>query len=399
MAKFLWTERTNFGPSPRYLSATAYDSTRSRTVLFGGISVADNRHGDTWEWDGSLWTQMEDIGPSQRDGAGMAYDSARKVSILFGGFGGETLGDTWQWDGTDWTQLSESGPSSRSAHAMAFDSKRRRTVLFGGATAKGNAGDTWEFDGQDWTQVQDAGPSARNGHSMAYDSAGGRVVLFGGFGLVSDTWAWDGQEWAQIAEFGPPALANAGMVSTGGSLVLYGGVIAPDKSPLGNTWGFDGKRWTQLQDIGPGPLQSPGMAFDSGRNQVVLFGGLTVQIGNDGQASALSGGTWECPVGVPPSNVSVSSLSLPPQVFGQNPTPMVISLSGPAPAGGVVVTITGPVFSPSGLDLPPVTIPAGQSGQTIQVVFAPMPLGGAVTIAAQTPGTPAFTRVVTISPG
>jgi hypothetical protein len=112
LSKLLWTQRAKFGPSPRYTSAIAYDSTRRRTVLFGGLSPA-GRLSDTWEWDGSFWTQMHHTGPAPRAGGAIAYDEANQVSTLFGGNGTNErpLGDTWKWDGTDWTKLSESGPS------------------------------------------------------------------------------------------------------------------------------------------------------------------------------------------------------------------------------------------------------------------------------------------------
>jgi hypothetical protein len=83
MSQFLWTRRTNFGPAPRNASAIAYDSNRSRTLLFGGD--AQGVQGDTWEWDGSYWTQMDDIGPGPLLGAAMAFDSARSRAVLFGG--------------------------------------------------------------------------------------------------------------------------------------------------------------------------------------------------------------------------------------------------------------------------------------------------------------------------
>lgn len=67
MSKFLWTQRSNFGPSPRAFHALAYDCNRKRVALFGGNSnQAGSFFGDTWEWDGSYWTQMDDIGPAAR---------------------------------------------------------------------------------------------------------------------------------------------------------------------------------------------------------------------------------------------------------------------------------------------------------------------------------------------
>ncbi len=59
-----WRARTNPG---RASHAMAYDSTRQKTLLFGGYYLSDL--GDTWEWDGSAWTQMAATGPSARQRA------------------------------------------------------------------------------------------------------------------------------------------------------------------------------------------------------------------------------------------------------------------------------------------------------------------------------------------
>jgi hypothetical protein len=36
MAKLLWSQRQDMGPSPRWSHAMAFDAVRKRTVLFGG---------------------------------------------------------------------------------------------------------------------------------------------------------------------------------------------------------------------------------------------------------------------------------------------------------------------------------------------------------------------------
>ena len=70
-----------------------------------------------------LWTQKQDVGPSARGEHGIAYEEARERAVLFGGrAGGGTLqGDTWEWDGTDWIEVAETGPDARSGHARAHD--------------------------------------------------------------------------------------------------------------------------------------------------------------------------------------------------------------------------------------------------------------------------------------
>ena len=108
MARYLWTQREDIGPSPRVGHAMTYDSARSQTVLFGGDSLTGSFLNDTWQWNGQYWTQVADIGPSPRRDQGLCFDSARNVALLFGGASGEApCGDTWSWDGQDWTQLDE----------------------------------------------------------------------------------------------------------------------------------------------------------------------------------------------------------------------------------------------------------------------------------------------------
>ena len=408
MPKFLWTQRSNFGPSARLDLAMAYDSNRGRTVLFGGRPPADGSAplGDTWEWDGSYWTQVDDFGPPARVQHAMVYDSVRKVTILFGGNSGSgtntsALGDTWQWDGQNWTQLSNSGPSARVSHAMAFDATRNQTVLFGGADATGPLQDTWQFDGQDWTRLENSGPSPRSYHAMAYDAVNARVTLFGGGvpangaagnSVLGDTWAWDGNTWVQIATFGPSARQAAAMVWMGDTTLLFGGIGVP--SLLGDTWEFDGKLWSQRQDIGPGARSDHGMTFDTARNRVVLFGGTNAS----GGANVPLGDTWEHEedqtAATPPvSSVSVTSVQA--AVAGQIVT-ITIFLSGPAPAGGAVVHLS---VAASGDTLLPsdVTAPAGSTGTQVQLNLQnEVPGGTSLVISANTDGTPPATATVTV---
>ena len=68
--------------------------------MFGG--KPDNHSsillGDTWEWDGSTWTLNGASGPSSRDNFGMAYDSGRSRTVLFGGLtSAGTSGDLWEY--------------------------------------------------------------------------------------------------------------------------------------------------------------------------------------------------------------------------------------------------------------------------------------------------------------
>jgi hypothetical protein len=378
MASFFWTQKQDIGPNKRTNHGLTYDGARKRVILFGG-DPGGPPFADTWNWDGALWTQVADTGPIARHGLAMAFDSARKCIVLFGGASGSNLfADTWTWDGTEWTQVADTGPAARSGHALAYDDARERVVLFGGRTAANPLGDTWEWDGTEWTQVQDVGPSARLAHAMAFDSTASRVVLLGGAGAngagLNDTWLWDGTAWTQAADTGPDPRAASAMVAAA-TIVLFGGVnsIDPESSPAnriiyGDSWRWDDNAWTKVQDIGPAPRWGHGMAFRSDAGHIVLIGGSSVFA--PAQDASLQSGvmrdTWEAPdagvvpgPGPDPAPVTIQSLVITPTQMERPCTVNgMITLSGPAPAGGATVQLTK--FAQFDMGDPSVFVPGSQ---------------------------------------
>jgi len=298
VARFLWTQKQDVGPSARWGHAMAYDAVRQRTVLFGGDDGTGAVLRDTWTWDGEFWTQVSDIGPSARAGHGLAWDSARNIALLFGGNG--MLGDSWTWDGADWTQVEDSGPTPRYGHAMAFDPVRGQVVLFGGSpTFTTMVNDTWAWDGNAWTQVEDNGPAPRRHAAVAWDGPRQRLVLFGGEGsngqVFGDTWAWDGAVWTQVEDVGPTAAIGAAMCAGETGLVLFGGLSAVGgggaRTVFDDSWVFDGTHWTQRQDIGPLARWGHTLVRDAQRNTLVLFGGFSGEPAVGGSKTFAD--TWE----------------------------------------------------------------------------------------------------------
>jgi hypothetical protein len=399
MPAFFWTQKQDIGPSSRTSHGLTYDGERKRVVLFGGDPGGPPLD-DTWAWDGDLWTQVADTGPSARHALATAFDSARKCIVLFGGASGSNLlADTWTWDGTEWTQVADTGPAARSGHALAYDDARERVVLFGGSRAANPLGDTWEWDGTEWTQVQDVGPSARRAHALAFDPTASRVVLFGGAGAngagLNDTWLWDGTAWTQAADTGPDPRAACAMVAAT-NIVLFGGVNSIDPNfpsanriIYGDSWRWDGHAWTKVQDIGPAPRWGHGMAFRSDAGRIVLVGGSSV-FGPAQDASLQAGimrDTWEhADQGVGPS-VTIQSLAITPPNIGGNTANGMITLSGPAPAGGAAVLLTMQPVNPL-ISLPAqIVIPANSNSdgfviQCGQPIAAPISVVVTATLGA-----------------
>ena len=106
-----------------------------------------------------------------------ATDSTRSKTVMFGGWGDATcvalLDDTWEWDGRQWREvgagvgeMSGERPQARTVAAMAFDSGLGRIVMYAGRGAERQAhGDLWAWDGKRWRRLDQArsvGSAGRN---------------------------------------------------------------------------------------------------------------------------------------------------------------------------------------------------------------------------------------------
>ncbi len=94
---------TPVSPMGRWAHAMAYHADRRRVVMFGGYGPSwpsGSALADTWEYDGSMWTQLSlSLFPAAREQHAMAYDSTRSVTVLFGGLAspGGVESDTWEF--------------------------------------------------------------------------------------------------------------------------------------------------------------------------------------------------------------------------------------------------------------------------------------------------------------
>ena len=169
------------------------------------------------------------------------------------GTGENYLDDTWVWDGTNWTRkLPVNSPIPRDIPVMAYDAALQQTVLYGGRNNEfgigtyRELGDTWCWDGNNWTQKNPAtNPPLRSYPGMAYGSDRQKVVLFGGLDPngndLADTWLWDGLTWTQLTLTTNPSPRDGAagqLVYDSGQqqIVLFGGYSSTAGKDLADTW-------------------------------------------------------------------------------------------------------------------------------------------------------------------
>lgn len=306
-------------PSPRHSFALAFDSKRSRTVLFGGLSRPDPAADavpkqDTWDYDGAtgVWTERTAAGakPSARYGHASAFDAGRNKFVLFSGFNisaGDARRDVWEWDGMtgSWIERLETPttdlPPGKMGSRMTFDSKRGRVLLFAGfnqneATpvagkmySMGFSRETWELDTTSgkWSdrELTAANPSERQQHALAFDPVSGTTLLFGGADAsgyvgLDDTWEWDGKKWAvRMPAAKPSARMRTAMAYDPArkSIVLFGGRDV-NGAQRDDMWEWTAGMWKQIPvSGGPSTRDGHAMATDSARNKVILYGGVVNQ--------------------------------------------------------------------------------------------------------------------------
>ena len=447
-----WMQVEDTGPDARSGHHLAFDANRSRVVLFGGKAGDGTLRADTWEWDGTNWTQIEDTGPDARTDVQLAFDATNAKTVLFGGLATANAlrSDTWLWDGSKWTQAQDAGPAGRHAHVQAYDALRSQVVLFGGETATGVVGDTWAWDGTEWTQRAHFGPPAAAYAGLVFD--GTVALLYGGVASLTDpkakvfagTWQWDGAHWTQRQDIGPGGRSAAAMAFDAGRscAVLFGGVSVPEADTtaashlLGDTWEEQGSgppaQVTALTVNPASVAAGDATTIEADLSQRAPAGGAAVVVTASGAASgspnvdvpagATSGtASWTVPADTAPGDVTLTA-----QLAGSTQTATLhvtgagggatmqsftitpptipnaqggsvtfaVTLTGPAPGGGVTVDVSLDPSSGGG-DIGNITIPSGSpTGQL--AIQLPSNVGAAVYLIDAKLGGQTLTATLTI---
>ncbi len=349
------------GPSGHYDQQLVLDTPSDRLLMFVGYDFPYVRGAPAAVWSMPLapapaWSHVAVAeAPPQRFGESVTFDPVRRELLMCWGwdhnatgYGGRSFPDAWALTvaGTPrWDDLSPSGspPPSRLAHSAIYDPIGDRMVVFGGTSAESGqadaATDLWFLSLAGlprWSRRIDApgGVTRRTSHAAVLDSRRNRMIVFGGFGrdavtgemrYLNDVWALslsDPPAWTSLTPpgSGPPARSHHSMIydSRSDRVIVYAGRNADYRSRFDDVWALElagSPRWVSLS---PGGARPPGRyghaaAYDSHRNRMLVFGGITSYTGNSGSneayALSLSGlPSWSSVAAAAPEGLPVGRL-------------------------------------------------------------------------------------------
>lgn len=167
-----WTEmHPTVRPPGRNYQAMTYDSKADRVLTWGGMYIDESPLPESmWAYDYNkdTWTEFpaQEPYPHSRDYAAMVYDAESDRTILFGGvpIANSEEVSTWAYDYNThtWEQMNpDPEPPFVSRHAMVYSEATDRVILFGGGTDDGdlftltytNAIWAYDFNTNTWTDL------------------------------------------------------------------------------------------------------------------------------------------------------------------------------------------------------------------------------------------------------
>lgn len=309
-----WTRLypTGSAPSGRWGTASAYDATADRFLIFGGAiwGVAYNH---VYALDGTAagsgtWTQLfpTGSGPSGRGFCAPVYDEPRQRLIVFGGYnmGGACYNQVYFLDSIcnttpRWSYVSVGGsaPIIRQSAAAAYDPIQERVIYFSGWCGYQWRNDVYVLENLGtspaWRRLYPTGggPGGRWGATCVYDHVNDRLYVFGGMSTSqtypNDTWVLENLQssdgnWVNLNPGGQTPTGRMWSVSAfesnGDRMLLCGGGYFQSScfsdlrslDPLTGT-----PTWTLLSPTGTAPSARYGAtwAMDNIRHRLILFGG------------------------------------------------------------------------------------------------------------------------------
>ena len=317
-----WTQRTPASPpTPRFNHSATWDSSAQRLVVVGGLLTTYQYAtpiAEAWTFDGATWSPL----PATTEpihSAGLAFSTGRGSLLVLGtgsdptptirALSGSTWSDvssmpmaptsvtpvaTWdstrntfvvardlygtayQWNGTAWVVLG-SGTSGGVPEVIRYDAFRRETVVLSGSN------ETFTSDGGRFSLRTSVGPSpTRTNAASTYNPNSQTVMMFGGTTgaeTLNDLWEWRGTSWVQLMGAAPGARRFAVMAydTTRNNLVLFGGGNLGLTTLFTDTWlRSPSSGWTSTSATGPAGRFRAGMVWDPEIQRVVLYGGSSL---------------------------------------------------------------------------------------------------------------------------
>ena len=284
-------------------AAATYDDTLHAFLQFGGTEdptgLVANR---TWSYADGNWTEIPGSQMPAINDSAMAYDPTLGADILYGGsflLSGRPFcnGTTYEFASGSWNVLfppgSPANPPGGECHPlMAWDPTLGKMILLAQSG-------TWELTNTSWQVLGVTGfPSGFNPSALVFDVAADGLLVFGERATGSvETLELENGRWSSLATSGgsAPVLewAPAAYDPAVRAVVFYGGEQTWSGSNVSDvTWLFNGTsgNWTRL---GPPPLSNAAIAFDSTRNETVVFGGASVRTPPGGSPQVIrTNETW-----------------------------------------------------------------------------------------------------------
>ncbi len=289
-----WMEIPRIEPWPPAVSmiGMAYNPDIQKTVMFCDNALIGRM--ELWYWDGSVWEkqEMNYPWPPLNTDPQIVFDPDRSVIVLPDLYNND---EVWEWNGVNWSKITTPNAHTIDVKSMTYDQHSHRVMIFGGT-------DTCFYDGSDW-QCYDPDPyypPQLFDHAMAFNPENQTTLLYGGSGdsswpISTETFEWDGNSWTSYELFVTPGLVwkhRLAYMDVLDGIVLYGG--SPDHYAhfYLQMWLYRDHTWTQLHPATtPGCRQSFGMVYDTWRDRLVLFGGITEY--DEWLSSTVTDETWE----------------------------------------------------------------------------------------------------------
>ncbi|MBI4822419.1 MAG: hypothetical protein HY791_39530 [Deltaproteobacteria bacterium] len=256
-----------------------------------------------------VWVSSVGVPPTDPDDRwGAEAVVAGDRMILFGGSqypAGDVARELWSLDlGTEaWAPLAlDRAPAARYCHCLTFLPDQEQVLLIGGRDGGGplpRGAWTFHVPTQTWQAIGGTVPAGVIGCGAVWVPThpdGPRAVVFGGggasgFDRLTYTYDPELREFQTVRTSSSPPVRQDGMMTFdpthGGRVLLFGGssrVFPPETAePLDDLWAFNGIDWARIPATGPrpSPRRYAADAFDTNRNEWVLFGG-TEEVGDFG---------------------------------------------------------------------------------------------------------------------